>query len=319
MDEPAGPVTASERVGDTLRAARERIGLSLAEIASRTRIPLRHLEGIEANDYSGLPSHTYATGFVKGYARAVGADEVTLARKVRGEAERSGRRQPEYVPYEVADPARVPSRGLTIAALGLALAVLVLAALWFATDLLRPGGTTASAPAPIAAAPDLAPVARPSSTPTPVAAQVLVTATDEVWLRIYDADGKTLHQGTLKPGEHLEVPGDAKDPMINVGRPDKITITLNGSQLSGLRLGDKPSKGVRVSAAALQARAAGQPAPAPQRAPSPSETAETAGAFSTAPSAPPREGRRPIRARLTETQRANLDAARNPPPSGNLQ
>ena len=305
MDEPSGPATPPERVGDTLRAARERLGLSLAEIASRTRIPQRHLEGIEANDYSGLPSHTYATGFVKGYARAVGADEVALARKVRGEAQGTGRRQPEYVPYEVADPARVPSRGLAIVALGLALAVIVLAGLWFATDLLRPG--TASAPAPIASEPNAAaPVASQSvPAPTPAAPQVLVTANDEVWLRIYDADGKTLHQGTLKAGEHFDVPAEAKEPMINVGRPDKITVTLNGSQLSGLNLGDKPIKDVRVSAAALQARAAGTPLPAP------TTTAQNRTPAQAASSA------RPARPRLTETQRANLDAARNPPPPGN--
>ena len=62
-------------VGERLRAARERHGMSLAEIGARTRVPLRHLEAIEASNYGALPSPTYAVGFVRAYARAVGEDE----------------------------------------------------------------------------------------------------------------------------------------------------------------------------------------------------------------------------------------------------
>jgi cytoskeletal protein RodZ len=46
--------------------------MSLAEIGARTRVPLRHLEAIEASNYGALPSPTYAVGFVRAYARALG-------------------------------------------------------------------------------------------------------------------------------------------------------------------------------------------------------------------------------------------------------
>lgn len=324
MDELSpGPVApaAPERVGESLRAARELQGLSLSEVAQRTRVPLRHLEAIEANDYAGLPSPTYATGFARAYARAIGADEVAVAQRVRGELAGVRRTTPEYRPYEAADPARVPSRGVAIVALGLAIAVLVLAGLYFGTGLLRGGG---DAPAPVALTPDagVAPVPVPSASAIP-AAQVLVNATDEVWVRIYDADGKTLHQGTLKAGEHFEVPADARDPMINVGRPDKLNITVNGSQLTGLDLGRDPIKDVRVSAAALTARASGQREPQASPTPAPSPTPKAS------PSAEPRrttatlerrsEPRREAAPALSETQRANLDAAARTPPPGNAQ
>lgn len=253
---PARP----ERAGDMLRAARERLGLSLPEVAARTRVPLRHLEGIEASDYTGLPSTTYATGFAKAYARAVGADEVEIARVVRGDLAGVTRATPEYRPYEAPDPARVPSRGVAIVALGVALAVLILAGLYFGTGGFRRGFGPATPEATTAP-----PVVRaaPAPSPTPTISQVLVTATDEVWVRIYDANGKTLHQGTLKQGERFDVPADAQDPMINVGRPDKISITVNGAQLQGLDLGRTPIKDVRVSAAALAARVAPAPASSP--------------------------------------------------------
>ena len=49
------------RVGDILRAAREEQGLSLDEIASRTRVPSRHLAMIESGDLSRLPASSSPT------------------------------------------------------------------------------------------------------------------------------------------------------------------------------------------------------------------------------------------------------------------
>ena len=45
-------------VGERLRAAREQKKLSLEEIASQTRIPLRHLQSLETGDWSALPAPT---------------------------------------------------------------------------------------------------------------------------------------------------------------------------------------------------------------------------------------------------------------------
>lgn len=246
-------------VGERLRAARDRHGMSLAEIGARTRVPLRHLEAIEESNYGALPSPTYAVGFVRAYARAVGEDEVTLARDVRVEAQNTVRTKPQYQPYEVADPTRVPSRGLVVVAAGLALAVVVLAILWFASGLLR--GDDAAAPAagpPVAVA---VPAAQPSARPAG-GEQVTLTATDEVWLRVYDKANKTLFVGNMKQGDRFDVPADAVEPKINVGRPDKLQVTLNGSVLPPLGSGARPIKDVPVGASALAARAGNGAAPA---------------------------------------------------------
>src|ERR1700712_5623117 len=87
MTEPFPAEEASlfpKTAGEKLRDAREAQGLSLAEIAARTRVPVRQLEAIEQGNYAALPSITYSVGFAKAYARAVGADEVAIARDVRG-------------------------------------------------------------------------------------------------------------------------------------------------------------------------------------------------------------------------------------------
>lgn len=261
---PAAPA----RAGDVLRAAREAQGLSLADVGARTRIPNRHLAAIEASDYQSLPSATYAMGFAKAYARAVGADEVAIAHSVRAEVDRIGRRQSDYVPHDIADPARVPPRGLAILGVGVALAILVLVALWFGTELFH--NRTATTPeAPEIAAPTPAAAPRTVTQPVPAvtSGQVTLVANDEVWLRVYDANNETLFLRTMKAGERFDVPTTAREPKINVGRPDKLTIMLNGKATPPLGDGSRPIKDVRVDAAAVGARLAGTPIPAAAPAP----------------------------------------------------
>ncbi len=312
-----GDTPATERVGDRLRKAREAQGLSIAEVGSRTRVPLRHLEAIEHTDFAALPSPTYAVGFARAYARAVGLDDTVVATDVRAELTQVPR-APEYEPYETADPARVPSRGVAILALGLAIAVLVLAGLYYATDLFRPGaggtGSTIAAAPPTQTAPV---VAAPAPSPAPATGPVTLTAGDnEVWLRVYDAANTTLYLGTLKPGEAYEVPANADRPKINVGRPDQLRVAVGGNAIPALGDGSRPIKDVAVDAASLLGRAGPggdanrlTPLVAPTGA---APSAQDATAARPAPRATPRAA--PTRRALTETQRANLQSAENPPP-----
>src|SRR3546814_7438095 len=81
-----------EGAGQILRRAREEKGLSLKDIADKTRITFRHLELIEAGSFSRLPGRTYAMGFSRSYARTVGLKEDAIAGTVRAElAERDER------------------------------------------------------------------------------------------------------------------------------------------------------------------------------------------------------------------------------------
>lgn len=247
-------------VGQRLRAEREAQGLSLPEVATRTRVTQRFLEAIENGRLEDLPSSTYAVGFAKAYARAVGMDQVVIGREIREEMNAPGavQRQHHHV-QEIADPARGPSRGVVIVALGLALAVLILALLWFATNTFRGG----QAPEEIGNAQVTAAVPAPTVVPTAAPnGPVVLTAADEVWLRVYDAADQTLYLGTMKPGERFEVPANANDPKINVGRPDKLRITVGNRVIAPLGDGSRPLKDIRISADALAGRATATPAPA---------------------------------------------------------
>src|SRR5438445_9298107 len=92
-------------IGERLRLAREAKGLSLDDVARQTRIPIRHLEHIEREEWDALPAITYSVGFVRSYAGAVGLDGPALGAELReqlGGARIAGVTSTAY--YEPADP-----------------------------------------------------------------------------------------------------------------------------------------------------------------------------------------------------------------------
>lgn len=250
-----------ERVGDKLRAARTAAGYDLSDIATRTRIPLRHLVAIESGDYAALPSITYAVGFVKAYARTVGGDEVGLAKALRSELGHVSENHSADADDEVADPARIPPKWLAWSAL---LIVVLFAGgygLWRngAFD----GGTPPVIevqPAPAKKVAVTLPAAKPAST-----GPVVLTARDDVWFRVYDKNDKVLFEGVKKKGESYTVPADADTPMIRTGRADQIAVTIGGAEAAALGPAETTVKDVGISATALAARNA--PPVSPQAAP----------------------------------------------------
>jgi len=266
-----------ERAGDRLRAARTRAGLDLSDVASRTRIPLRHLQAIEAGDYSSFPSSTYCVGFVKAYARAVGEDEQALSQQLRIELGQDGRGyRTELQDYDDADPARIPSRTLAWTAAAVAVLLAIGYGVWRTTMLsgpdVAPTPVEAKAPRP------QAPVAQTPS----ASSEVVLTAIEPVWVRVYDATDKVLFEKEMAKGERFVVPADANNPMIRTGRAQLIAVTINGSAVPTLGPAERTLKDVGISAAALLARTAtpdtapeqSPASPAPQETPKPKPTVE---------------------------------------------
>lgn len=156
------------RVGGDLRAARERLGWSLPDVANTLRIRQPYLEAIEEGRLSELPGNAYAVGFVRTYATALGLDPAEISRRFRTEAQEVNRKT------ELAFPAPVPERGVPVGAaimLGLLLIVGSYAA-WY-----RYSGDASSPSETVSAVPErLAPLAeptRPVSNPSPQVASIL--------------------------------------------------------------------------------------------------------------------------------------------------
>jgi cytoskeletal protein RodZ len=65
-------------VGEMLREARVNKSLSLQEVEEGTKIRLKFLNAIESNDFSVMPSLSYAKGFVKNYSDYLGLNTNTV-------------------------------------------------------------------------------------------------------------------------------------------------------------------------------------------------------------------------------------------------
>lgn len=263
--------SATAGAGDRLRSAREARRLELSHIAAETRIPIRHLESIEASNFDALPSRTYAIGFARTYARTVGLDESEIADAVRDELS-DGMRRPGSRggamagAMEPGDPAKLPSAGLAwfggFAAIVLAIGVVAFFSSYFSAGTELPsliaeneaseaasGAETAVETVPAAA--DTAGEGAPSPT-----GQVVFTATGEgAWVRFYEEGGERLFEGVMEDGDTYEVPADAEDPRVNTGRPNMFRITIDGKAVPPLATEMVPVGDLPVSAEALLARA----------------------------------------------------------------
>src|SRR5688572_6357864 len=71
----ASHVDTGASLGELLRQARERKGLTLEKLALETRIPRRHLEALEHDNLTVMPGEFYQRAQIRMYARAVGLDQ----------------------------------------------------------------------------------------------------------------------------------------------------------------------------------------------------------------------------------------------------
>ncbi|HEY0130397.1 MAG TPA: helix-turn-helix transcriptional regulator, partial [Allosphingosinicella sp.] len=195
-----------QSVGERLRIAREAKKLSLDDVARQTRIPVRHLEHIEREEWDALPAITYSVGFARSYANTVDLDGAKIGAEVRQQLGGIRAGHTAAAPfYEPTDPARVPPRSIAIAAAVIAVLLVIGYLVW------RSGAVGEESPAdvaitqadePAAANQAAARPARPVvAAPPPSNGPVVLTAAEDVWLRIDQAGGGApLYMGTLKGG-----------------------------------------------------------------------------------------------------------------------
>jgi cytoskeletal protein RodZ len=171
-------------VGDTLRDARLRRGLELADVEEATKIRLQLLEAIEAEDWDALPGGAYSRAFVRSYANHLGLDGDRLAAACP-------------VPLTEATPAAEEGGEIPRWAVGLAFGlalhavIAVVGVVWDGGD--DGGGSAASeATAPQGSPPQPAPE-ESARTPAPAQAQagttVSLRTTAEVWVCLLDETG----------------------------------------------------------------------------------------------------------------------------------
>lgn len=254
-------------IGQRLRVAREGLGLTVAQVAERTRISQRHLASLESGDYAALPGRTYVLGFTRTFARAVGLDPAEASAAVRRDM---GQAAAEPVvradTFEPGDPARVPSARLAWISAAVVVALLV-AGYFLLPRLFVPAAQLPSVFLPPEEASSAAPAtaAGPAASADPAGGAVVFTALeDAIWVKFYDAAGRQLMQKQMAQGETYTLPADAEGPQLWTGRPDALAITVGGKPVPPIDSAQRTVKDVQVSAAALLARPAPAVSPAAQ-------------------------------------------------------
>ena len=256
------------RTGDRLRLAREAAGLSLADVATRTRITQRHLSAIEKSDFSELPGRTYVTGFARAYARAIDLPEAEIGAAVRRELEEDAHgARPLYEAYEPTDPARLPTARMTWTLVIIALLLASAYGVWRFLSV-EPGealiaaqnraADASEAPQSDAAVAPTTKAGATGSAATTSNAPVVLTGISEVWIGFDDAAGKTENWRTLDPGETYQVPPEYIEQFtLRTSIPQALKVTVGGRDVGAIGPADTLVKGVSLKPGDLIARADG--------------------------------------------------------------
>ena len=70
-------------IGETLREARMRQRLDIADVEERTKIRAKYLRALENEEFGMLPGPTFVKTFIRTYAEALGLDPQVLVEEYR--------------------------------------------------------------------------------------------------------------------------------------------------------------------------------------------------------------------------------------------
>lgn len=225
-------------LGQQLRRAREALGVSLREVSEQTRITMRHLEAIEADEYKHLPGGIFNKSFIKSYARAVRFDEqralelYARTARERGEEPDEVLTSPQRSRVYIGDPARSPliTYGLSAIIVGI-LILIVYAGLHYYRRTEGQQAVAQTSPTPAAAQGP----AQATPTPPPAAAQgfhIQVKSARPFWLTSWQDDEKKKRGRFLKPDAPEEFePASALNLRYDQTSADALLVTVNGQPL----------------------------------------------------------------------------------------
>ena len=198
-----------ELIGESLRSARRARGLTLVEASEATKIRVRYLRALEAEDWDVMPAPAYARGFLRTYADYLGLDGDRLVEDYRRGVEPP---PPEARPSERPPPVpgiggRRPFGWGAVAAL----AVVAVAAIVFILGITAGSGGGGKGERTANKSGQAhhrhhhrsqRGKSKPEPKPTPTEASIELHPTGTVWVCLVDQSGKPLVNGeTLSAGQ----------------------------------------------------------------------------------------------------------------------
>ena len=215
-------------IGTSLREARLRRHIEIADAEHGTKIRGKYLRALEDERFELLPSHTYVKGFLRSYADYLGLDgqlyvDEYNSRYVTGEDD-APLRAPRRVPAAKARRNERRESGIVLVALG-AIAVvtaLVIVAWRFGSPedenvaglSETPAATTVQAPKPEGAA----------------RVELRATTGDSYLIvRSRSVIGTVLYQGTLERGQKQRF--DGRVLWVRLESPQNVVVRVNGNRV----------------------------------------------------------------------------------------
>jgi len=249
------------RAGGDLRAARERVGWCLDDLAHAMHIRPSYLEALEAGRINELPGNAYALAFLRSYATMLGLDPNDVVRRFKAEAGQVNARPELIFPVPLAQRA-VPAGAVALLGLVLALGayagwyrlsdegrlpaeadVQVPTRLASLAEQARP--TEPPAPAPtVAPAPAVSPSVQQAEAPpapaispgsaaaavppaSPDQPRIVLRASADAWLQVRDRSGQVLLSRTLHAGETWDVPARS-NLLLTTGNAGGTDLLVDG-------------------------------------------------------------------------------------------
>lgn len=212
--------------GRQLRRTREKLALSVNDVAGELRLTGFQIRALEEDDWSQLPGDTYARGYLRSYARLLGLDADQLLAGASTQEIELSRKEPEIAlpgdaPAPAAEDAAArrtgrPARGW----LGMLLVAVVIAAGYWqyrgGWPLVLDGAGPQAGEHEQAAAADepggpemVADAAADDAPPMPTSPdRAVFEFNGRSWIEVRDAAGQRLVYRAFPPGRRVEVQGE---------------------------------------------------------------------------------------------------------------
>jgi hypothetical protein len=204
-------------LGSSLREARHRRKIDIAQAEQATKIRGKYLRALEDEQFAVLPAETYIRGFLRTYAEYLGLDGQLYVDEYDS----------RYVAAAVARPRRSrPRRSRRLETL---IVLAVLAAIAIVTAVVVGAWTASSNNAALPTPPGAAKKVAHVAAHVPALAITSVRGPSYVAIRDGNAAGRVVFQGTIERG-HTE-PFDGRRFWITVSTPENLRIAVRGKTI----------------------------------------------------------------------------------------
>jgi cytoskeleton protein RodZ len=216
-------------IGEQLKAARNERGLSLADVASRTRVRERVISEIESDSYKSVGGIAYARGHIRTLAHIYGMNVDALLAEFDSLHSEEGSVSAKLEESNVKPKIDRDKPSWKIFGMVAGLAIFAIAAFQVAPGLLDSDQPSrlVSVAEDLVTGKEEPPAVASSQNGVTIELRAIGTVS---WVKASGADGQTIFEGKLRQGQSQEFFDDQLIQLV-IGNAGAIAITYNGEDL----------------------------------------------------------------------------------------